>query len=439
MAVVATAISRFLTDLNLTHSNKLWVAYSGGLDSHVLLHSIVSSASVEQRRYIRAIHINHQLQKQANEWVDHCKASCSLLDIPLTVVLVDANSKPGESPEDAARKARYLAIQEQMNSADILVTGHHLADQSETLILQLMRGSGVDGLAAMPKVRALADIELHRPLLDVPQAKLLEYAKQNELSWVEDPSNEMRDIRRNYVRHEILPIIEKTWPNAQNSIATSAKHLADSKKLITSFLEAALQEVMVAPDCLDLQKLLNRPIIQQRHIIRYWYESLQLTRPNHIQLNVIFEELIHARTDATPVTKLNATQLIRTAKYLILLPDWPEQVNSISLTSTAVDTDIISLTISDQDGTVPENLELRFGNYQSKVVVNGNTKALKKLFKEKAITANLRTSWPQIYRNDELLIVPYVYCALKAKDWDCDFDYKRLIKSDQSLTKIISG
>jgi len=218
-----------------------WVAYSGGLDSHVLLHAL---AAVREQlpAPLVAVHVNHNLQSAAADWDAHCRAVCADLNIEYRSLSVDARHANGESPEAAARAARYRAITELLPAGQVLLTAHHQDDQAETLLLQLLRGAGPKGLAAMPESSALGQGRLLRPLLAVSRAELQAYAEQQELRWIEDPSNAQLDYDRNYLRHNILPLLQQRWPATSAVLARGARHQADAAQLLYELAAIDLQD-----------------------------------------------------------------------------------------------------------------------------------------------------------------------------------------------------
>jgi tRNA(Ile)-lysidine synthase len=210
--------SRFEPQLLLEQLNdrfprpaRYWVAFSGGLDSTVLLH-VLASARGDLRAPLSAIHIDHALQAGSTDWVRHCREQCGQLDVPLHTMLVDAAAPPGESPEAAARNARYTAIAAALGPRAMLLTAHHLDDQAETLLLQLLRGAGVEGLAAMPSIRAWHGGWHARPLLAWRRDALHAWATAKQLGWIQDPSNAQTAAYRNYLRHQIVPLLRARWP-----------------------------------------------------------------------------------------------------------------------------------------------------------------------------------------------------------------------------------
>ena len=187
---------------------KIIIAYSGGMDSHCLLHMLANDQLLKSK--LQVVHINHGLSIHAKDWEKHCKAICDTLNISLRVITLDISSKPGKSLEATAREARYTALASIIDVNEVLLTAHHRDDQAETILIQLFRGAGVRGLAAMPKIKKFATGSHVRPLLEINHDDLKRYAEQHQLKWVEDESNQEYCFTRNYLRAEILPQLKKT-------------------------------------------------------------------------------------------------------------------------------------------------------------------------------------------------------------------------------------
>ena len=207
---------------------KYLCAYSGGLDSSVLLHAVAKLPAIT----LRALHINHGLHTDADAWAEHCAAFCRALDIELEVVKVDVEKNAGKGIEAAARSARYKAIASHIQDDEVLLTAHHLQDQAETVLQRLLRGSGSQGLAAMRASSSAHGFKHTRPLLSVSKAELKAYADSEQLGWIEDPSNNKTDFDRNYLRHEIMPLLEQRWPQAIAALAHSAELLAEEHQCL---------------------------------------------------------------------------------------------------------------------------------------------------------------------------------------------------------------
>jgi len=199
------------------------LAYSGGIDSTVLLHLLVQ---IHNRlpAPLSAVHVDHGLQAESSGWAAHCAAQSSDFGIPLASLSVDATPAHGHSPEAAARHARYRAIAAELPPRTLLLTAHHRDDQAETLLLQLLRGSGIEGLSAMPRWRKWEQGWLGRPLLDIARVEIADYADSHGLQWIDDPSNARTHADRNFLRQQVMPLLQSRWPSAPAAIARTASH-----------------------------------------------------------------------------------------------------------------------------------------------------------------------------------------------------------------------
>ncbi|MEX2367214.1 MAG: tRNA lysidine(34) synthetase TilS, partial [Pseudohongiellaceae bacterium] len=220
MAFSESAVQSGLEKLN--DNSNIWVAYSGGMDSHVLLHLMVRLLPSQERR-LRALHINHGISPHAADWQSHCQQTCSDLGIPFQAVSVSLDADGTDSLETRARKARYRVFADRLGPGDYLFLAHHLDDQIETMLFRLLRGTGLKGLAGMPVSRPLGAGQLYRPLLALARDELEQYAIEHRLQWIEDDSNARADYDRNYLRLKVLPLLEKRWPGYKNNWLRTAQ------------------------------------------------------------------------------------------------------------------------------------------------------------------------------------------------------------------------
>ncbi|MFQ5937184.1 MAG: tRNA lysidine(34) synthetase TilS, partial [Acidiferrobacterales bacterium] len=218
----AGALGRTLTQ-RLGATSSLKVAYSGGLDSHVLLHALCQLRA-SAHWVISAIHVDHGLHPESARWAEHCQQVCEQLGVVCTVERIQVSDTDSLGTEAAARRLRYACFAQHIGYQDALLTAHHLDDQAETVLLQLLRGTGVRGLAGMPEVTAFSGGKLVRPLLEFTRAELAAYAESQGLHWVEDVSNRDVSYGRNFLRHQVLPLLEQRWPQASRLIARAGRH-----------------------------------------------------------------------------------------------------------------------------------------------------------------------------------------------------------------------
>jgi len=277
-----------------------WVAFSGGLDSQVLLHGLHASLS-QLGTEIKAVHVNHGLSPNADEWSQFCQQVCRDLAIPCEVIRIDARAPPGQSPEAWARQLRYEAMARLLKEGDVLLTGHHQDDQAETLLLQLFRGAGPEGLAAMPRWARFGPGWLGRPLLDFSRSDLTAYAEAQGLRWVEDQSNLDRRFDRNFLRHMIVPLLKQRWPSVSRTLARAARWQAEAVRIMDMMAEQDLHGLCLKQNGALSVKTLKQLDNPRRHnVLRVWLKAAHLPLPSARHLERLSEDVLNAAWDATP-------------------------------------------------------------------------------------------------------------------------------------------
>jgi tRNA(Ile)-lysidine synthase len=284
-----SALAAFNPDLPLA------VALSGGADSTALL----LACAEKWPGQVRAIHIHHGLQAAADSFERHCVALCARLNVPLLVRRVDARPASGESPEDAARKARYEAFSSisgaewsEFAIANIAIA-QHADDQVETVLLALSRGAGLPGLAAMPARWQRGALTYHRPLLAVPGPALREWLRERNEAWIEDPSNADEGFTRNRIRARLLPALEAAFPQFRDTFARSAAHAAQAQTLLNEVAAQDLAALGVPPVIVGLQAL-SPP--RRANVLRHWLRSVHGTTPSAAQLAELLDQIADCTT-----------------------------------------------------------------------------------------------------------------------------------------------
>ncbi len=284
----------------LPEARHYWLAFSGGLDSTVLLHAL-SQLREQLLAPLSAIHVDHGLSPDSADWSQQCRRQCEMVGIELHEMSVEVERR-GRGIEAAAREARYSAFGRVVGEDEMLLTAHHQDDQAETLLLQLLRGGGVRGLAAMPEHRPLAGGWLGRPLLSFSRKVLQDYAEAQGLVWIEDPSNFDTSLERNYLRHELLPQLEQRHPALRTVLARSAEQFAESSELLDELAARDLERVAINGDStLSADALRELSGARQRNLLRYWLRSLALPLPASRNLQRIIDEVLTATEDAEPL------------------------------------------------------------------------------------------------------------------------------------------
>jgi tRNA(Ile)-lysidine synthase len=271
------------------------------VDSVALLHAARELASHHSGLCLRAIHVDHGLQSASGEWAARCQELCRRLAVPCQVLELKLQVQKGESVEAEARRERYQALAGQIEPGEYLLTAHHADDQLETVLLQLFRGAGVAGLAAMPESAELGPGHHLRPLLQVPRAELVDYAEVLGLSWIEDPMNRETRFDRSYLRHEVLPAILARWPAAARTVGRSARHFAEAQRLLESLAEIDAARFLDDEGTLAVAGLLQLPHARRVNVLRWWIVQQGLGLPSAARLESIIRDVLPARPDAHPV------------------------------------------------------------------------------------------------------------------------------------------
>lgn len=291
-------------------SGELCVAYSGGLDSTVLLHALARAVEGSSAHAVRAIHIDHQLQSEAERWREHSADTARALRIPFEHRTIEVVVDPDAGPEASARKARYAALRSALRPAETLLTAHHADDQFETILLGLMRGAGVRGLSGIPALRTFGPGWIARPLLSFTRAELDEWARSEGLSWVEDPSNANVSFDRNYLRHRIAPLLRERWPAAVPNAARSSRHLAEAGRLLDALGADDLSTTSVGA-CLDVERLRNLEPVRRRNVLRHWIRRCGARAPSTRKLAAIEHDMWKAAEDRLPCVEWDDVEIRR--------------------------------------------------------------------------------------------------------------------------------
>ncbi len=296
------------------------VALSGGVDSTALLRA----CCIERAQFaaLRALHVNHGLMPRAAEWECHCRALARRWRVPFRALRIAASMPAGASLEQWARQQRYAAIAATLGPGEVLITAQHQDDQAETLLLQLLRGSGVAGLAAMPRVAALGAGWLVRPWLDRTRAEIEAFARAERLVWIDDSSN--RDVRlaRAYLRQRVMPALRERWPTVTATLARSAGFFAEARELLDSL--AAQDRAQASDgDGLSVPRLRAMPMARRKNLIRSWIAERGCRSPDATRLNEIAGALLAARDDAQPRVEWETGSVRRSAGRIDVVPRTP--------------------------------------------------------------------------------------------------------------------
>ena len=305
----------FLIDKNIV------IALSGGIDSVVLLHFLNSHYPGN----IRAVHINHNLSKHSKDWSLFCKELCHKQDIEFKSI--DINIKTSSNVEENARKKRYNSLKSELSKNEVLCTAHHQEDQSETFLLQLFRGSGVAGLASMPKMKSFADTFLYRPFLNISKQLIVDYATKYNLNWVEDDSNINLNFKRNLLRLEFIPKLESGFEGVIKNISRSAYHQSEALKLINDLAKIDIEKFnLVINHKIQVLPLTKLPERRVANVLRYYIAQRGFLMPSNKVLTELIS-VLRAKDDAKVILKWHLYEVRRYDNELYFFDGEPDRSN----------------------------------------------------------------------------------------------------------------
>lgn len=291
--VVSKAIKPYVNAKNF------YVAYSGGIDSHVLLHLCAKTNLCIDK--LTAVHVNHGLQALSDTWVRHCAETARKLQVNFVSKQVNAQVVAGQSPEETARIARYRALVNLLDTGDLLLVAHHREDNYETVLLQMLRGAGLAGLSAMPEQTKLGRGILLRPLLNNAKHSIEDYARKHKLHWIEDASNQQNKFDRNYIRNKITPLLKARWPSADKTIHRVSQHCVAATKFIAQTIEADFLTLYCSEyKSISIAKLLQHNRYLQQLMLRRWFQKLKLRIPSMQNIQLILDEVVLAKANSSP-------------------------------------------------------------------------------------------------------------------------------------------
>lgn len=439
---VQNVLAPILPAAHLPAHSTVVLGLSGGVDSIVLLH-LLHPLALKNNWSLSALHVHHGISPHADAWADFCAVRCKKMNVLLQVERVNIAPLRALGVGAAARQLRHAALLGQ--AADYIALAHHQDDQAETLLLQLMRGAGVRGVAAMPLVRHVTHETIHkkillRPLLDVPRSELILYAQQHGLPWIEDESNADDSYPRNFLRHRVLPILEQRFPAYRATLARSARNFAEASALLD---ELALQDwalpKLVTPklttpartkkETLEISRLCELSAARRKNLLRYFLASLHAPTPDSTQLEEMLQQLCHARNDAAVCVNFGGWQVRRYQGMVYAAPMRSALAENIKEYFCVTWRGESVLPLLNLGGTLhfqpvsgqgislqklqlkPVTVRLRRGAERIRPNPNRPTRTLKNLLQEHAIPPWQRDVLPLLFCGDDLVWVAGVATA----------------------------
>jgi len=402
-----------LNRLENWQQKKLVVGYSGGLDSTVLLSLVASLKNNFPELNIAAIHVNHNLMEQCDLWQQHCEKFCEAIQVPFNSIKITSLTSSGKGIEDAARQARFGIFEKYINEDELLLLAHHANDQTETIIYRLMRGSGVVGLSGIKQIQALKKLTIIRPLLTVEKTELEQYAISNKIKWIDDNSNSDENYDRNYIRKNVISVLENRWPDLHQKLTKNSKLLEQQAELLDELAVEDSKIIVSNSGYLELDQL--RKINPKRclNFLSWWFRQNIGYSLSNTRIKLIYNDLKNYRNEASFKQNCGGSVLLqsRNRAYLIphsffsetyevlflneFLPEHWQQIIEIGL-SKYISISLKFKSNNDFDTIKKMNLEISFGVANGKVKFSHkqNSCELRKLFQQQNVPSWLKPCWP---------------------------------------------
>ena len=416
---------RTRVSLSAPAAQKIAIAYSGGLDSAALLH-LLHAYAMQHGLELFAFHVHHGLSANADQWLAHCQQQCAALNVTFDARRVQVANKEKNGVEEAARHSRYAALGEMCRAHDVplLLTAHHQDDQAETVLLQLLRGSGVAGLSGMDSANHAADLLgdatllMGRPLLQLARADLEKIVIKNAIAFVEDESNLDPRYARNALRHQVMPTLAQHFPGFQQRFARTAQHAQSAQRLL---IELAAQDLTqcLDGDCLDITKLKNFSADRIDNMLRYWFGLRGVRMPSTSWLNEMRTQLLEAKHDAQLCVTHADCHIRRHRDRVFITPkldpetleqppvvfEWKGEaaIHFVEFSGTLFFENAEQGIAADWLRSQPLSLQLRSGGERLKPAWNRPTKSLKYHYQACDVPAWERERLPLVFAGKQIL------------------------------------
>lgn len=413
---------------------RVLVAFSGGVDSSVLLHALVdlqrtlqADANALFQLQLSAMHVHHGLSPNANQWAKHCETMCAQFSVPFDLRRVHVDNESGLGVEASARNARYAALF--VADVDFICLAHHQNDQAETLLLQLARGAGTKGLSGM----AAMDFSrrLLRPLLEESRQEVERYAKQHALQWVEDESNLNQQFDRNFIRQSVMPLLAEQYPGIEKTFSRTAQHLAEANTLLTelaeidvrhaSMVNLSMANALDKPNTLAIDGLCGLSVARAKNVLRWWLERHALPMPNAETLTQLLQQLLHARADAAVCVKVGSQYSVRRyAQHAYVVADdeavapfnhWWQGESFVPLTARQR---LVFETCTGKGiaihrlGDIQLQIKTRLGGERFKPELGRPSRTLQHVLQAHAIPPWQRAHYPLVFAAETLVCIPNI-------------------------------
>jgi tRNA(Ile)-lysidine synthase len=406
----------------LPPASGFWVGFSGGADSTALLHALYQ---VRDRLIfpLKAIHFHHGLHPDADSWLQHCRGFCEQRSIPFCHRSLNVAALAKNNYEEVARNFRYRAIAEILGPEEIYLTAHHADDQAETVFLNLMRGSGVEGLAGIPELRRLGEGWVARPLLNWKRSDLEAYLQRLSLDWKKDPSNQDDAFDRNYLRNQLFPVIEARWPGLSSRLNRSARVARITSEALAKFINSASSDLLGNPNRMPLAPLLELELAMQTLVVRQWLKLQEIPPPPEVRLLEFLDQLAAATFDSSAEICWRDWQ-IKHYRHDLWLQDLSTELTClqkewISGMSLDLESGLGRLQLHGQALKIPAGWQVDCRRAGARIRLNdlAPRRTLKHCFRASSVPPWLRSAIPVLYWEGEPVAVGDWLVADRLKKW----------------------
>ena len=414
MSVIVSKLQECLSHIDV--NQQISIAYSGGIDSTVLLQA-ASIVCQQSGHSLKAIHIDHQIHADSQQWAQFCIDQCRKLDIHIDTIRVDIQQYGQYGLEGAAREARYQAFEKTLSAEDVLLTAHHADDQIETVLLQLFRGAGIKGLADCAKSRMVGSALLVRPLIEISRQEIEHYARQNQLHWCDDPSNTSLSHDRNYLRHEIMPLLHARWQGLRETIGRSSQWQSESSDMLDCLARLDAAKAVDENNGLSIEELTTLDNMRMKNVLRWWIRKSQCVVPSANVLDRVIKDAVLSRSDCEASIRWQDHEIrkyrgqlylkkVNMAHDATLSYEWDLKhtltIPSLDLTLTREQLEQFGVNLSNI-----EQLTVRFrrGGEVMRPRGRGCEKKLKTLFQEQGVKPWVRDRIPLLFHKQLLIFV----------------------------------
>ncbi|WP_343128688.1 tRNA lysidine(34) synthetase TilS [Buchnera aphidicola (Kurisakia onigurumii)] len=390
------------------------IAYSGGLDSSVLLHELFIFKKKQLIKNIRAIHINHLFSSHSISWENHCKKVCNTYKIPLIIKHIDKKIKKKSNTEEKLRIQRFKIIKKEILKKEILITAHHLNDQCENFILSVKRGSGITGISGMYEYKKFFSNKIIRPLIYTKKKNIYQFAIKNNISWIEDKSNKNNYYDRNFIRNVIFPKLEKKWPNFIKTCSRTIKICQENEKIINLLSNKIFKKCLNIDNSLNIDVLKKQPRELCSIILRKWIKIKKEKFPSYTSINRIYKEIIYNNKNYKNIVFINKKKIMRYKNKIDIFPVFPNIKKKIIIWNTPFNSlklpyhlGYIEKNISGNRILKPKKNEIVSIRFQcsKKIWILGEKKEkkIKKIFQKLNIPAWQRNCIPFLFYNEKFI------------------------------------